>query len=160
MRRAVNTDRRRALEGAPLPAEICSTRGSVRLGAERDCRARLLDFAASDETIRRRYFHQEATVAELAAALGCAQITVLVEMDGSAASAPAARSTRARPQVPTASRLDLRARRYAVKLFLSGYHEAAYRLHYGTVPPEPYAIDILGHAHEFQFPVPFPPVKE
>jgi hypothetical protein len=41
-----------------------------------------------------------------------------------------------------------RAKRYAVKIFLAHYHETAYRLHFGTEPPKPYAIAILGHAHE------------
>lgn len=40
-----------------------------------------------------------------------------------------------------------RAKRYAVKLFLSHYHGQAYRLHYGQEPPLPYPIAVLGHAH-------------
>lgn len=40
-----------------------------------------------------------------------------------------------------------RAKRYAVKLFLSHWHAEAYRHHYGTEPPLPYPIAILGHAH-------------
>jgi hypothetical protein len=43
--------------------------------------------------------------------------------------------------------IHARAKRYAVKLFLSQWHEVAYRQHYGTEPPKPYAIDILKHAH-------------
>lgn len=39
-----------------------------------------------------------------------------------------------------------RAKRYAVKLFLSHYHYVAYRLHYNEEPPKPYAIAHLGHA--------------
>lgn len=39
-----------------------------------------------------------------------------------------------------------RAKRYAVKIFLSHYHYVAYRLHCGKEPPKPYAIDRLGHA--------------
>lgn len=46
-----------------------------------------------------------------------------------------------------AGRLDLRARRYATKLFLSGWHEAAYFNRYGTLPPKPYVIEHGGHAH-------------
>lgn len=42
-----------------------------------------------------------------------------------------------------------RAKRYAVKLFLSGYHEVAHYLHYGVLPPRPYVIDHLGHVHYF-----------
>lgn len=37
-------------------------------------------------------------------------------------------------------RLDLRARRYAVKLYLSHWHEVAYWAHHGTLPPLPYPI--------------------
>ena len=43
--------------------------------------------------------------------------------------------------------IHARAKRYAVKLFLAHFHEVAYRNHYGTEPPKPYAIDILRHAH-------------
>jgi hypothetical protein len=39
-----------------------------------------------------------------------------------------------------------RAKRVAVKLFLSHLHEAWYLHHYGKAPPIPYAISILGHA--------------
>ena len=52
-----------------------------------------------------------------------------------------------------AGRLDLRARRYAVKLFLSAWHEQAYREAYGTEPPLPYPIAHLGHAHKINSPV-------
>lgn len=48
--------------------------------------------------------------------------------------------------------LHARAKRYAVKLFLSHYHAAAYRDHYGTEPPLPYPIAILGHAHNIPAP--------
>lgn len=44
-------------------------------------------------------------------------------------------------------RLDLRARRWAVKMFLSHYHHVAYESHYQQPPPKPYAAAILGHAH-------------
>jgi len=44
-------------------------------------------------------------------------------------------------------RIDLRARRYAVKLFLSHWHDVAYRERYGVAPPLPYPIAHLGHAH-------------
>lgn len=52
-----------------------------------------------------------------------------------------------------AGRLDLRARRYAVKLFLAHYHEQGYRLLHGTEPPLPYPIAHLGHAHKIEAPV-------
>lgn len=54
-------------------------------------------------------------------------------------------------QLPPAH-IDQRARRYAVKLFLSHYHEVAYKLHYGTAPPLPYPIAALGHAHKIELP--------
>lgn len=43
--------------------------------------------------------------------------------------------------------IHARAKRYAVKLFLSHYHDTAYRLHFGEAPPLPYPIAILRHAH-------------
>jgi hypothetical protein len=43
--------------------------------------------------------------------------------------------------------IHARARRYAVKLFLSHWHAEAYRHHFGTEPPFPYAVAFLGHAH-------------
>jgi len=49
-------------------------------------------------------------------------------------------------------RVDLRARRYAVKLFLAHWHEVAYRAHYGTEPPAPYPIAHLGHVHKIDPP--------
>lgn len=50
------------------------------------------------------------------------------------------------------AQIHARAERYAVKLFLAHYHHVAYRLHYGTEPPKPYPIAILGHAHEIAVP--------
>ncbi len=47
-------------------------------------------------------------------------------------------------------RLDLRARRWAVKLFLAHWFEEAYRQHHGTEPPSPYPIAHLGHAHAIE----------
>lgn len=40
-----------------------------------------------------------------------------------------------------------RAKRYAVKMFLSHWHYVAYKLHYKEEPPKPFVIAILGHAH-------------
>jgi hypothetical protein len=54
------------------------------------------------------------------------------------------------------SQIDNRARRYAVKRFLSHYWEAAYRLHYGKVPPHPYVHQHMGHTHVDAPPVPLP----
>ena len=43
--------------------------------------------------------------------------------------------------------IHARAKRYAVKLFLSHYHEVAYIDRYKESPPKPYPIGIGGHAH-------------
>jgi hypothetical protein len=43
--------------------------------------------------------------------------------------------------------LHCRARRYAVKQFLSDWHAEAYRQHYHREPPLPYPIAHLGHVH-------------
>lgn len=50
------------------------------------------------------------------------------------------------------AQIDARARRYAVKLFLSHLHGAWYEKHHGTKPPLPYPIAILGHAHMIEAP--------
>jgi hypothetical protein len=50
-------------------------------------------------------------------------------------------------------RLDLRARRYAAKLFLAHWHEVAYIAEFGKEPPLPYPIAHLGHAHKIEVPV-------
>lgn len=55
------------------------------------------------------------------------------------------------PMLPPAH-VHARARRYAVKLFLSHYHEVHYTIHYGKKPPEPYALAILEHAHKIEVP--------
>lgn len=51
------------------------------------------------------------------------------------------------PMLPPAQ-IDMRARRYAVKLFLSHLHECWYRQEMGVEPPNPYAIQFGGHAHK------------
>ncbi|WP_405379704.1 transposase [Phascolarctobacterium sp.] len=48
--------------------------------------------------------------------------------------------------------INERAKRYAVKMFLSHLFEVWYTLHNQEKPPKPYAIDILGHAHEIRVP--------
>ena len=50
------------------------------------------------------------------------------------------------PMLPPAH-IDMRARRYAVKLFLSHLQECWYREVYACAPPAPYAIAQGGHAH-------------
>lgn len=50
-------------------------------------------------------------------------------------------------------RIDLRARRYATKLFLSAFHEVAYFLRYDRLPPKPYVLEhIAGHVHYIEPP--------
>lgn len=46
--------------------------------------------------------------------------------------------------------LHERSKRWAVKLFLAHWQAEAYRQHYKTEPPKPYAIAHLGHVHEIQ----------
>jgi hypothetical protein len=45
------------------------------------------------------------------------------------------------------ARIHLRSQRYAVKLFLAHWHAVAYRYHYNTLPPKPYVVEHMGHAH-------------
>jgi len=49
--------------------------------------------------------------------------------------------------------IHARAKRYAVKLFLSHLHEVWYEHEYGIKPPQPYAIAHLGHAHRIEPPM-------
>jgi len=44
-------------------------------------------------------------------------------------------------------RLELRARRYAVKLFLSHLHHVMYEVRFSTAPPKPYILTQPNHAH-------------
>src|SRR4029434_5504960 len=46
--------------------------------------------------------------------------------------------------------IDMRARRYAVKLFLSHMHEVWYTKHFNCPPPLPYPLAHLGHAHKIE----------
>lgn len=45
------------------------------------------------------------------------------------------------------AQIDARARRYAVKMFLSHLQQVWWFLENGEMPPKPYAINKLGHAH-------------
>lgn len=45
------------------------------------------------------------------------------------------------------ARIHLRAQRYAVKLFLSDFHCVSYFIEFGRLPPKPYVISHLEHAH-------------
>jgi hypothetical protein len=55
--------------------------------------------------------------------------------------------------------LDARARRWAVKLFLSHLHQVWYTHEFGCPPPKPYAVAHLGHAHFVSPPGPQVPPK-
>lgn len=48
--------------------------------------------------------------------------------------------------------LHARAKRYAVKMFLSHYHAVGFMLEFRQEPPKPFAIVHLGHAHEIKPP--------
>lgn len=68
-----------------------------------------------------------------------------------AANAKAGKDTKAKTfhekgQLPPAH-IHARAKRYAVKLFLSHLHHIWYVDHYKEDPPKPFAITMLGHAH-------------
>jgi hypothetical protein len=63
----------------------------------------------------------------------------------------AQRETYAAGQLPD-GHLHARAKRYAVKLFLSHWHSIAYRAHFNAEPPLPYPIAHLGHTHQIQPP--------
>jgi hypothetical protein len=50
------------------------------------------------------------------------------------------------PMLPPAH-IQARAKRYAVKLFLSHFHHVAFELAYNKLPPKPYIIEHGGHIH-------------
>jgi len=52
------------------------------------------------------------------------------------------------------AQIHARAKRYAVKLFLAHFHAVYYEWHYGTPPPNPYPIAILGHKDYIAPPAP------
>ena len=49
-------------------------------------------------------------------------------------------------------RIELRAERYAVKIFLSHFFAVGYEIKHGKKAPIPYAIGYLGHVHEIAIP--------
>jgi len=65
---------------------------------------------------------------------------------GKTPTASECKSDQGQPMLPPAH-IDMRARRYAVKLFLSHLQECWYREVYDCDPPAPYAITQGGHAH-------------
>jgi DNA-binding transcriptional ArsR family regulator len=82
--RQADAERGRALERQHRTQEQGQRIGrdrAARFRASRDDRARALGYADSEGLLRRRYIEDEVPVAELAAALGCAEITVTAEMD-------------------------------------------------------------------------------
>ena len=64
---------------------------------------------------------------------------------------PANKKLLAEGKVPP-SYIDKVAGRYAVKIFLSYMHAVWYWHHFGKAPPKPFAISVLGHAHEIRVP--------
>jgi hypothetical protein len=62
-----------------------------------------------------------------------------------------AKATLAKGKLP-AFNIDAQARRYAVKLFLSHFHAVYYWHHFGRIPAFPFAVDIMGHAHDIRVP--------
>lgn len=48
--------------------------------------------------------------------------------------------------------IDAQARRYAVKIFLSHYHEVAYQDHFGEPAPKPYILAHGDHVHRIEVP--------
>lgn len=50
------------------------------------------------------------------------------------------------------AQIDMRARRYAVKLFLSHLQQRWYETEFNCAPPKPFAIAQLGHAHVIEPP--------
>lgn len=45
------------------------------------------------------------------------------------------------------ARIDARARRWTVKLFLAHVHHVMFESHFGEPPPKPYVLEHKGHAH-------------
>ncbi len=64
---------------------------------------------------------------------------------------PANKKLLAAGKVPPAY-IDKCAGRYAVKIFLSHLHAIWYWHHFHKAPPKPFAISVLGHAHEIRVP--------
>jgi hypothetical protein len=45
-----------------------------------------------------------------------------------------------------------RAKRYAVKIFISHLFSVWYEMDRGELPPKPYALSVLGHGDEIKIP--------
>lgn len=50
------------------------------------------------------------------------------------------------------AQIQARAKRYAIKIFLSHLHTVMYFDRYGVMPPKPFAIEHCGHAHYIEVP--------
>lgn len=48
------------------------------------------------------------------------------------------------------ARIDMRARRWAVKIFLAHLHHVMFEDRFNEPPPKPYVLSHLGHAHEIK----------
>ena len=74
-----------------------------------------------------------------------AEKAALALEEGKAPTAAACRVENGTPMIPP-MQIDMRARRYATKLFLSHLHQR-WREHEGLDVPKPFAIGILNHGH-------------
>lgn len=70
---------------------------------------------------------------------------------GKAPTADACKDDIGIPMLPPAQ-IDMRARRYAVKMFLSHLQQRWWEQAFNTAPPKPFAIGQLGHAHYIEPP--------
>jgi hypothetical protein len=59
-----------------------------------------------------------------------------------------------------AGHLDAKARRYAVKRFMSHYFTVGWEAHYGTPTPKPYVQEYLGHHDIITPPPPYTPLPQ
>ena len=64
------------------------------------------------------------------------------------------------PQLLPPGRIHARARRYAVKLFVSHLHHVMYEAEFGTPPPKPYIFTRPEHTHFIAPPEPYPSILE
>jgi hypothetical protein len=79
-----------------------------------------------------------------------AKSILLGEKSGSAKSLAGEKDCGTRMLPP--AHINERSKRYAVKIFLAHFHEVLFEYEFGTKPPNPYAISILGHAHKLEVP--------
>lgn len=79
-----------------------------------------------------------------------AKAILLGEKSGSAKSLAGEKDSGIRMLPP--AHINERSKRYAVKIFLAHFHEVLFEYEFGTKPPNPYAISILGHAHKLEVP--------